>query len=102
MKLNLHVNIPNHFRTQYLDFFFEYMKTGKLFLNMENPNQNREIEKFYSPIRLYRNNGNIGEKILPENQDSSRLQKLSLMNTRYSGATHYDIHFDMKLHYTKS
>ena len=83
-------------------FFFEYMKTGKLILNMANPNQNREIEKFCIPVRFYRNNGNIGEKAVPENQYSSRLQELYLMKTRYSRAIHYDIHFDMKLHYTKS
>ena len=55
-------------------FFFEYLKTGKLILNMANSNQNREIEKFYIPVRFYRNNGNIGEKAVPENQYSSRLQ----------------------------
>ena len=53
------------------------MKTSKLILDMAKTNQNREGEKFYIPVTFYKSQGNIGGKVLPENQDNTRLQELS-------------------------
>ena len=49
---------------------------------------------------IYENNGNNGGKTCPENQDSTRLQELSLNNNINFGAINYKIHFDLKLYYT--
>ena len=44
------------------------------------------------PLTFYKNNGNTGEKLLPENRsNSTRLQELPLMNNTNFGDTHYDI-----------
>ena len=51
----------------------------------------------YIPVKFLKNTGNIGEKIRPQDKDSTRLQELSLMNNTHFGATHYAIHLDMKL-----
>ena len=53
------------------------MKTSKLILDMAKTNQNREGEKSYIPVTFYKSHGNIGGKVLPENQDNTRLQELS-------------------------
>ena len=53
------------------------MKTSKLILDMAKTNQNREGEKSYIPVTFYKSQGNIGGKVLPENQDNTRLQELS-------------------------
>ena len=44
----------------------------------------------------------MGGKLKPQDKDSTRLQEVSLMKNTYFGAFHYDIHLDMKLHYTIS
>ena len=67
-----------------------------MFLDIAHPYQNREDEKSYIQKFFYKNKGNTGRKTHPENKDSTRSQELSLMNNTYFGATHYDIHFDMK------
>ena len=54
----------------------------------------------YIPVNLLKNTGNPGEK--KHDKDSTRLQKLSLMNNTHFGAIHYDIHLDIKLDYTIS
>ena len=75
------------------------MKADEQVLDMREPNQKREDEKFYIPVTFYENNGNIGGKIRPENKDSTRLWKFSLMKYKYSGAKHYEVHLDMKMDY---
>ena len=51
----------------------------------------------YVSLKFHKNIGRIGGKLKPQDADSTRLQKLSLMNRTYFGATHYEIHLDMKL-----
>ena len=74
------------------------MKTGKPNFNLANANINRADEKSSIPVTISKN-GNIGGKIRAVNKVSTRLQKLSLVNLTYFGATHYDIHLDMTLGY---
>ena len=56
----------------------------------------------YVSVKFQKNFGRIGGQLKPQDADSTRLQELSLMNRKYFGATHYDIHLDMKLDYTIS
>ena len=58
------------------------------------PNQD---DKSYIPVTLYKNSGNIGGKILPENCDSTRLQGLPPKNNKYFDIIHHDFHFDTTL-----
>ena len=53
----------------------------------------------YMPVNLLKNAGNPGGKLKPYDSESTLLQNLSLMNSTYFGAIHYDIHLDMKLDY---
>ena len=53
-------------------------------------------------MNLRKSAGNPGGRIEPYDSESTRLQELSLMNSTYFGAIHYDIHLDMKLDYTIS
>ena len=46
--------------------------------------------------------GQPGGNLKPQDDQSTRLQELSLMNSTYFGNIHYDIHLDMKLDYTIS
>ena len=52
--------------------------------------------------KFQKNTGRIGGKLKPQDTESTRLQELSLMNSTYFGAIHYDIHLNMKLDYTIS
>ena len=84
------------FRSQDSENLVEYeqgfdMKIGKLILDTAEPNRNSEDKKTYIEV----NN-------LPENQVSTRLKELSLMNNTYFGAIQYDIFLDVKLNYTIS
>ena len=56
----------------------------------------------YIPVNLRKSAGNPGGRPEPYDSESTRLQELSLMNSTYFGAIHYDIHLDMKLDYTIS
>ena len=51
----------------------------------------------YIPVNLLKNTGNPGGKVKSQDTESTRLQELSLKNSTYFGAIHYDIHLDMKL-----
>ena len=73
------------------------MNMGKFIIHIAVPNQNREDEQSYVTVRFYKNNGNTGEILLPENRFSTRSQKLSPMNNIYFGAIFYYICLDMKL-----
>ena len=54
----------------------------------------------YVPVNLIESAGNPGGKLKPYDSESTRLQELSLMNSTYFGAIHYEIHLDMNLDYT--
>ena len=56
----------------------------------------------YIPVNLRKNAGNPGGRLEPYDSESTCLQELLLLNKTYFGAIHYDIHLDMKLHYTIS
>ena len=53
-------------------------------------------ENSYVLEKFQKNAGRTGGKLKPQDTESARLQELSLMNNTYFGATHYDIHLDMK------
>ena len=67
------------------------MKTGKLIITISYSNLYRKDEQSCIQVTFYKNKGTIGEKLLPENCDSNRLQQLSQMNNTYFGAIIYDI-----------
>ena len=50
------------------------------------------VENPYVPVIFLENTGNIGGKLKPQVKDSTRLEKLSLMNDTQFGAIRYDIH----------
>ena len=56
----------------------------------------------YIPVNLRKNAGNPGGRLESYDSKSTRLQELSLTNSTYFGAIHYDIHLDIKLDYTIS
>ena len=53
-------------------------------------------------MKFQKNTGRIGEKLKPQETEKTRLQELSLMNSTYFSAIHYDVFLDMKLDYTIS
>ena len=59
-------------------------------------------EKSYVSVKLQKNTGRIGVKLKPQDNDSTRLQELSLMNNLHFSAIYYDIHLDKKMDYTIS
>ena len=59
-------------------------------------------ENSHVSVKFQKNAGRIGGKLKPQDTDSTRLQELSLMNSTYFGAIHYDIHLEMKLEHTIS
>ena len=59
-------------------------------------------ENPYVSVKFQKNAGRIGGKLQPPDTESTRLQKLSLMNSAHFGPIYYEIHLDMKLDYTKS
>ena len=61
-------------------------------IHILHPNQKRDHEQSCIPVTFYKNNGNNGGKLLFENRDSTRLQKLLLMSNTYFGAIHYEYH----------
>ena len=56
----------------------------------------------YVSVKFQKNIGRIGEKLKPQDEDSTRLQELSLMKRTYFCTIHYDILLDMELDYTIS
>ena len=78
------------------------MKIGKTKYNPYATHQPINEETSYIPENLLKNAGNSCEKVKPQDTESTRLYELSLMNSTYFGAIHYDIHLDMKLDYTIS
>ena len=97
---------PNY-KTQYSEVLVEYehsfdMNTGNLIVDPMATFHSPTDGNPYVSVKFQKNIGRIGEKLKPQDADSTRLQELSLMNRTYFGAIHYDIHLDMKLDYTKS
>ena len=95
------------FKTHFSEILVEYeknfdMKTGKLNIHPNQPKQNCNNENFYIPVTCLKNAGIPGEKLRPQDKDSIPLQELSLMNNKFFGAIHFDIHLDKKLGYTIS
>ena len=50
------------------------MKTGKLIFDPISLSQDRENEKSYNPTIFYKNTGQTGGKVRPENEPSTRLK----------------------------
>ena len=93
------------YKTQYSKILVEYehgfiMYTGHLILDPMATSHSLTDGNPYVSVKFQKNLGRIGEKLKPQDADSTRLQELSLMNRTYFGAIHYDIHLDMKLDYT--
>ena len=93
------------YKTQYSKILVEYehgfiMNTGHLIVDPMATSHSLTDGNTYVSVKFQKKLGRIGEKLKPQDADSTRLQELSLMNRTYFGATHYDIHLDMKLDYT--
>ena len=76
------------------------MKTGKLIIHQMATSHSYTDENSYVSVKFQKNAGRTGGKLKPQDTESTRLQEISLMNSTYFGAIHYDIHLDMKLNYT--
>ena len=76
------------------------MNTRKLIIHPMALSHSTTDENSYVPVKFLKNTGKIGGKLKPQDEDSTRLQELSLMNNTHFGAIHYDLHLDMKLDYT--
>ena len=95
------------YKTKYSEIFVEYehgfgMNTGKLIINQMASFQSYTDENSYVSVKFKKNAGRIGGKLKPQDTNSTRLQELSLMISTYFGGIHYDIHWDVKLDYTRS
>ena len=75
------------------------MNAGKVIKNPHATHHTPNEGTSYIPVNLFKNTGNIGGKIKPQDEDSTRLQELSIMNNTFFGAIYDDIHLDMKLDY---
>ena len=73
------------------------MNTGKLIIHEMATSHSTNDENSYVPVHFQKNTGRIVGKLKPQDKDSTLLQELSLMNNTHFGASHYDIHLDMKL-----
>ena len=94
-------------KTQYSGILVEYekgfdMTTGKIKFDPYATSHPINEATSYVPVNLIKNAGNPGGKLKPYDSKSTRLQELSLTNSTYFGAIHYDIPLDMKLDYTIS
>ena len=92
------------YKTQYSEIFVEYdegfdMTTGKIKFDPYATHHLINEDTSYIPVNLRKNAGKPGGRLEPYDSESKRLQELSLMNSTYFGAVHYDIHLDMKLDY---
>ena len=92
------------YKTQYSEILVECeksfdMTTGKITFDPYATSHRINEGTSYVPVNLIKSAGNPGGKLKPYDSKSTRLQELSLMNSTYFGAIHYDIHLDMKLDY---
>ena len=95
------------YKTQYSEILVEYengfdMNTGNLIVHPMATSRSFTDENPYVSVKFQKNAGQIGEKLKPQDTESTRLQKLSPMNSKHFGTIHYDILLDMKLDYTIS
>ena len=91
------------FLNQYSEIVVEFgksyvMRINKLIFDMADKIQNREERiKKNIQVTFYRNNENSGRYVVPEIQDETRLQELSLKKNKYFGAIHFGIRFLEKI-----
>ena len=95
------------YKTQYSEILVEYdegfhMTTGKTKFDPYEQHHLINEDTSYIPVNLRKNAGNPGGRLEPYDSESTRLQEVSLMNSTYFGAIHYEIHLDLKLDYTIS
>ena len=96
------------YKTQYSEILVEYeqgfdMNTGKIIKKPLATHHTTNDENTYIPLlNLLKNTRNSGGEAKPQDEDSTRLQELSLMNKTYFGGIHYDIQPYMKLDYAIS
>ena len=84
-------------KIQYSKILVEYengfnMNTGNLVVHPMATSRSFTDEISYVSVKIQKNAGQIGGKLKPQDSESTRLQKLSLMNSTCFGAIHYDIH----------
>ena len=95
------------YKTQYSEKLVEYdkgfdMTTGKIKFDPYATHHLKNEDTSYIPVNLRKNTGNPRGRLEPYDSESTCLQELSLRNNTYFGATHYDVHLDMKLDCTIS
>ena len=95
------------YKTKYSKILVEYdegfdMTTGKIKFEPYATHHLINEDTSYIPVNLRKSAGYPGGRLEPYDSESTRLKDLSLMNSAYFGAIHYDIHLDMKLDYTIS
>ena len=73
------------------------MNTGKIIIHQMATSHSYTDENSYVSVKFQKNAARTGGKLKPQDTESTRLQELSLMNSTYLGAIHYEIHLDMKL-----
>ena len=93
------------YKTQYSEIIVEYDEgfdptTGKIKFDPYATHHPIIEVTSYIRVNLLKSAGNPGGKLEPNDNESTGLQELSLMNNTYFGAIHYFIHLDMKLDYT--
>ena len=102
----MHENIKSTlYRTQYSEILVEYengfdMVTGKIIIHPMAASHSYSKENSYVSVKFQKNAGRTGGKLKPQDTESTRLQKLSLMMNTHFCAIHCDIHLDMKSDYT--
>ena len=89
------------YKTQYSEILVEYdkgfdMTIGKIKFDPNATHHPINEGTSYNPVNLLKSAGNPGGRLEPYDSKSTRLQELSLMNSTYFGAIHYEIHLDMK------
>ena len=89
------------YKTQYSEILVEYdkgfdMTIGKIKIDPYATLHPINEGTSYIPVNLLKSAGNPGGRLEPYDSKSTRLQELSLMNSTYFGAIHYEIHLDMK------
>ena len=95
------------YETQNSEILVEYdedfdMTTGKIKFDPYATHHLINEDTSYITVNLCKSAGNPGGRLEPYDNESTRLQELSLMNTTYFGAIQFDIHLYMKLDYTIS
>ena len=78
------------------------MNTGHLIVDPMATSYSLTDGNPYVSVKFQKNIGRIGEKLKPQDEDSTRLQEISLMKRTCFCTIHYDILLDMELDYTIS